>query len=158
MRATIAITAAAVLTLGLSTAVQAQEWNELPLADHTYRHQESGYRTDTIDVPLLPFRDLEYKVRMKAGASFVYTWHVVKMAEPDALVSEFHGHTDLDANRRGTVMFYRKAKGGTEQGMLIAPFDGIHGWYLLNQSKESIVVRLTLAGFYELIPEKPPQK
>jgi len=31
---------------------------------------------------------------------------------------------------------------------LTAPFSGIHGWYLNNQSTEDIVVVLNVAGFY----------
>jgi hypothetical protein len=50
----------------------------------------------------------------------------------------------------GDLMFYRKAFGTTERGVLVAPFSGIHGWYLRNDGEEPIVVRLKVAGFYEL--------
>jgi hypothetical protein len=50
-------------------------------------------------------------------------------------------------------MFYRKATGATERGVLTAPFKGIHGWYLRNDSDDRIVVRLKVAGFYELMPQ-----
>ncbi len=33
-------------------------------------------------------------------------------------------------------------------GALRAPFTGIHGWYLNNQSTEDVVVRLKVAGHY----------
>jgi hypothetical protein len=36
---------------------------------------------------------------------------------------------------------------------LTAPFTGIHGWYLRNDADEPIVVRLKVAGFYELVPQ-----
>jgi hypothetical protein len=35
-------------------------------------------------------------------------------------------------------------------GSLIAPFAGIHGWFLQNQEGESIVVTVRMSGFYEL--------
>jgi hypothetical protein len=38
--------------------------------------------------------------------------------------------------------------------MLTAPFDGVHGWYLQNQSDHPVVVRLQLAGFYT--PSRDP--
>jgi hypothetical protein len=36
--------------------------------------------------------------------------------------------------------------------MLVAPFDGIFGWYLQNQSEAPVTIKLDLAGFYQLIP------
>ena len=39
-----------------------------------------------------------------------------------------------------------------ETGSLIAPIDGVHGWYLQNQGVKKAVVTLRLAGFYELVP------
>jgi hypothetical protein len=56
-------------------------------------------------------------------------------------------------NNVGDLMFYRKADGGSERGSLVAPFSGIHGWYLVNGTDEPIVVRLEVAGFYELLPQ-----
>ena len=51
-------------------------------------------------------------------------------------------------------MFYRKATGASENGSLVAPFDGTHGWYFKNDTARPVVVRLTIAGFYELIPNQ----
>jgi hypothetical protein len=39
----------------------------------------------------------------------------------------------------------------------VAPFDGVHGWYWLNDSQQSVVVRLQIAGFYELVAEPDPR-
>ncbi len=127
-----------------------EDWIEVPLAQNVYRELPDGYRQDTLDVPVPPGPGLEVKLAMKEGASLVYTWHVIDMDEPHLLTSEFHGHTERQPGEPGTVMFYRKATGGSESGALVAPFDGIHGWYLRNDSDSPIVVRLTVAGFYEL--------
>jgi hypothetical protein len=35
---------------------------------------------------------------------------------------------------------------------LIAPWQGIHGWYWQNKSGAPVTVRLRMSGFYELIP------
>jgi len=80
----------------------------------------------------------------------------VEIAAPDRLTSEFHGHTDRAPGTTGTLVFYRKATGGTENGSLVAPFDGTHGWYLKNDTDRPVVVRLTLSGFYEVIPNQLP--
>jgi len=127
------------------------EWNELPLADGIFREHAVEYRTDVIDIPLGPLEELEYKLALNEGDAIVYQWDAVDLKDPELLWAEFHGHTP-PVNNVGDLMFYRKANGGSERGTLVAPFTGIHGWYLRNDAEEAIVVRLKVAGFYELIP------
>lgn len=129
-------------------AAAAPIWNEVPLGAATFREYANGYRTDTIDIPLEPFGELEYKLDMAEGQSIVYQWDVLEMEDPALLYAEFHGHTERVGDAPGTLMFYRKASGGTESGSLVAPFSGIHGWYLKNGTAQPIVVRLNVAGFY----------
>ncbi len=129
------------------------DWIEIPLPDGVFSEHAGDYRTDTIDIPLEPFGELEYKLGMTEGAAIVYQWNVVKIADPELLYAEFHGHTPRVGGAPGTLMFYRKANGGTERGALVAPFSGIHGWYLKNDTDQPIVVRLDVAGFYELLEQ-----
>ena len=139
--------------LALTGAVSSQvEWNELPLADGVFREYSADYRTDVIDIPLEPLGELEYKLGLNEGDSIVYQWDAVELDDPKMLYAEFHGHTP-PVNNAGDLMFYRKATGATERGTLVAPFTGIHGWYLRNEGDEPIVVRLKVAGFYELLPQ-----
>jgi hypothetical protein len=93
---------------------------------------------------------------MRQGESMVYSWRAVEIGAPDRLTSEFHGHTDRAPGTTGTLIFYRKGTGAAENGSLVAPFDGIHGWYLKNDTDRPVVVRLTLAGFYQVIPNQLP--
>src|SRR5688572_3356453 len=139
------------LALGGLASSQVQ-WNEKPLADGVFREYSADYRTDVIDIPLGPLGELEYKLGLNEGDSIVYQWDAVDLEKPELLYAEFHGHTP-PVNNTGDLMFYRKANGSTERGMLIAPFSGIHGWYLRNEGEEPIVVRLKVAGFYELLPQ-----
>jgi hypothetical protein len=129
----------------------ATPWIEIPLPDGVFREHDGEYRTDTIDIPLEAFGELEYKLAMSKGDSIVYRWNVVDMANPERLYAEFHGHTERVGGAPGSLMFYRKASGGSERGALVAPFSGIHGWYLKNDTDQAIVVRLDVAGFYELL-------
>lgn len=148
-------TALAVLFGGLSlvTAASSQvQWNEMPLADGVFREYSGEYRSDVIDIPLEGGGELEYKLGLNEGDSIVYQWDAVDLDEPDSLYAEFHGHTP-PVGGVGDLMFYRKATGATERGTLVAPFTGIHGWYLRNDGEEPIVVRLKVAGFYELLPQ-----
>lgn len=129
------------------------DWIEVPLPTGTFRESVVEYRTDTIDIPLEPFGELEYKLGMREGDSIVYRWDAVDLADPESLYAEFHGHTERVGDAPGTLMFYRKATGATERGALVAPFTGIHGWYLQNSNDDPIVVRLHVAGFYELLDQ-----
>lgn len=138
-------------------AIAQPEWKEVPLKDGTYRQYKANHRSDTVDIPVRPNGgEIEYMVKMRQGDSMVYSWRAVEIATPERLSSEFHGHTDRAPGTTGTLIFYRKATGGSENGALIAPFDGIHGWYLKNDTDRPVVVRLTLAGFYEVIPNQLP--
>ena len=127
------------------------QWNELPLAEGVFREYSADYRTDVIDIPLEPLGELEYKLGLNEGDSIVYQWDAVDLDDPEMLYAEFHGHTP-PVDNVGDLMFYRKATGATERGTLVAPFTGIHGWYLRNDTEAPIVVRLKVAGFYELLP------
>jgi hypothetical protein len=89
---------------------------------------------------------------LNEGYSIVYQWDAVDLKDPESLYAEFHRHTP-PVDNVGDLMFYRKATGGTERGTLVAPFTGIHGWYLRNDGEEAIVVRLKVAGFYELLEQ-----
>ena len=128
------------------------QWNEMPLADGVFREHSADYRSDVIEIPLEPLEELEYKLGLNEGDSIVYQWDAVDLDDPETLYAEFHGHTP-PVNNAGDLMFYRKAAGGTERGRLVAPFTGIHGWYLRNDGDEPIVVRLKVAGFYELLEQ-----
>jgi hypothetical protein len=145
------------LTLGdlSATARQAPAWNEVPLQPGVYREHRATYRTDSVDVPVGPNGgEIEYMVNMKQGEAVVYSWRALEISDAQRLTSEFHGHTDRAPGTTGTLVFYRKATGASESGSLIAPFDGTHGWYLKNDTASPIVVRLTIAGFYEVIPNQ----
>jgi hypothetical protein len=130
-----------------------QDWIEVPPDEGTFREYPEGFRTDVIDIPLEPYEELEYKLALHEGDAIVYEWNALKIDDPEQLYSEFHGHTERVGGEPGTLMFYRKATGGSESGLLVAPFTGIHGWYLVNSSEDPIVVRLNVAGIYELVDE-----
>jgi hypothetical protein len=117
------------------------------------------FRSDTLIIPLAAGGDgahrdeLEYKVRLKKGASFIYGWQVVGTKNPDEFYYDFHGEAPgTGSSKEVLVKIYRQANGIQANGALRAPFDGIHGWFLQNQSAQPVTVRLRLAGFYELIP------
>lgn len=129
------------------------DWIEVALPAGVFREHAGEYRTDTIDIPLEAGGELEYKLGMREGDSIVYHWNAVEISDPKLLYAEFHGHTERVGGAPGTLMFYRKANGAEERGTLVAPFSGVHGWYLKNDTDDAIVVRLHVAGFYELLDQ-----
>jgi hypothetical protein len=127
------------------------------------RDYPAGWRTDIIEIPLTSGDDLEtrryeleYKVSMKKGATLIYEWDVAGNDIPELFYSEFHGHDLPPPGQEMSVVNYKKATGLRQQGALVAPFDGIHGWYLQNQALPPVVVRMRIAGFYELIAPGQP--
>ncbi len=148
--------------LGLDDLANAQAWNEVPLPagdGELVRFYDVPFRTDTIDIPLpAEDGDLEYKVMMRAGDALVYSWEVPNIENPEWFYSEFHGHTEPSPGEVGNVTFYRNEVGDRDNGNFIAPFEGIHGWYLQNQTTRPVVVRLRLAGFYEEILDQIPDQ
>ena len=137
------------------------QWNEIPAPagkEALSRTYPAGYRTDVIDVPVKGNNgEIEYMIRMKAGETVVYSWEAPGIGDPQSFNTEFHGHTDAAPGRPGDLMFYEKAAGGKASGSLIAPWQGIHGWYWQNKSQAAVTVRLRMAGFYELVPGQTGQ-
>jgi len=125
-------------------------WREYPLRDGVIQIQQAKWKTETIDIPV-PANggDLEYKLAMKKGDAIVYSINYGALEHPGLAVSEFHGHTEKGADGNGDLMFYSKTGGSPQSGSFSAPWDGIHGWYLKNDSTKDIVVKLEVAGFYE---------
>ncbi len=124
-------------------------WREYPLRDGVMSIQPAKWRTDVINVPVKAGTDLEYKLTMKKGQGVVYNVSYGDLEHPGMMEVEFHGHTEKDASGAGDLMFYSKTGGSPESGTFIAPWDGIHGWWLKNDSPKDVVVKLELAGFYE---------
>ena len=124
-------------------------WREYPLRDGVISIQPRKWRTDTVRVPVPAGKGLEYKLTMVKGEGLVYNISYGALDDPAKMVTEFHGHTK-QVNGVGDLMFYSKTGGSPQSGVFTAPWDGIHGWYLKNDSAKDVVVTLELAGFYAL--------
>jgi hypothetical protein len=122
------------------------------------REYATPFRSDTIDIPLMGAdsqgSELEYKVRMKPGATLVYSWSV--NAPPEEFYYDFHSQQLPSPSPKEVVISHKSGVGAGGNGALVAPFEGIHGWYLQNQSVKPVVVHLKLSGFYELLPNGQP--
>jgi hypothetical protein len=132
-------------------------YETVPGGAASHRSQPTAFRSDSIDIPLgspqvaKKGSDLEYKVRMKAGDSLVYSWTVSGLDDPQKLHYDLHGELPT-APGSGQVVEYIKGHGAQSHGTFTAPIPGVHGWYLQNLSARPLVVHLKLSGFYELVP------
>jgi hypothetical protein len=111
------------------------------------------FRTDTISIPLAAEGEegyeLEYKVRMKAGSTLVYSW-----TTPANVYYDFHSESD-DKPKPRVISHRIEDDAMQSHGSLSAPFDGIHGWYWQNHDTKANKVTLKMSGFYELHEKKP---
>lgn len=145
--------------LKLGTPVPKEEAVDASAASTSItRYYPTAYRSDIVDIPLAVSGDanrgdeLEYKVRMKAGDSMVYSWSV-PIANPEEFYYDFHGENPAGpGNPTAKVVEYKQSTGTSSNGVLVAPIPGVHGWFLQNQSEKAVVVRLRISGFYELVP------
>ena len=68
---------------------------------------------------------------------------------------DFHGEPPDEPKKSQS---YATGTGNKMNGSLIAPFAGIHGWFLQNQEGEPIVVTVRMSGFYELREDPAAKK
>jgi hypothetical protein len=134
-------------TLAADETPPAPEWIDVPLSNATWWDQSTEWKTEVYEIPVAAGKALEHMLRMSEGDMIVYNW-TVAMTEPELLTAEFHGHTERTGTEPGTVMFYTQHKNGEESGALRAPFTGVHGWYLNNESAQDVVIRLEVAGYF----------
>ncbi|MDP3739521.1 MAG: hypothetical protein Q8R02_19190 [Hyphomonadaceae bacterium] len=123
------------------------------------RREPAAFRTDSFEIPLAPDGDearrnaLEFKVKVNKGSMLIYRWRVEGLSVPEDLMFDFHGHTVAGAAQgEVSVADYERASGAEANGSLVAPIDGIHGWYFRNRSDKPLRIRVQLAGYYQLIP------
>jgi len=126
------------------------EWIDVPLADNVYFEANPMYQTDQVEIPVPANSDLEYMLEMQQGHSVSYQWRSTDISNPELLLAEFHGHTVRDSEEPGDVMIFKESRGGTSDGYLVAPFDGVHGWYFSNETDSDINIALSLSGFYTI--------
>jgi hypothetical protein len=98
-------------------------------------------RSDTMQVKLAPDEGTEIKVDMAEGDSVNYQW------------SSSGGKVNFDVHgdsRKLKISYHAYEKGSEveKQGVLVAAFDGSHGWFWRNRTSETMTVTLTTQGDY----------
>jgi hypothetical protein len=115
------------------------------------RFYEIAYRTDTFEIPVSAKAEkgsaLEFKVMMKEGETLIYSWEAEGAGAED-FYFDLHAETPGEDPR---VVGLKQANAQRSDGALVAPIDGVHGWYWQNKSANAVKVKLKIAGFYALI-------
>jgi hypothetical protein len=113
-----------------------------PVQEGAISHYASSYKFDSAEFTIAPYDYVEYKYRLEKGASMEYAW-----TANSEVIQDFHGARD-SADSSNTEESYDKRQRHEAFGSLLAPFDGIHGWYWENPGGTPITVKLKTAGFY----------
>ena len=89
-------------------------------------------------ITLAPGEGKEVKLVMVEGGRAIYSW------ETDRGVVNYDTHADAPG-----IDYYGYGKGtsvASDEGVLVAAFDGKHGWFWRNRTRESLTVTLRTSG------------
>lgn len=103
--------------------------------------QPSAARTDQMTVTLAPNEGTEIKVDLTKGKVVTYSW------SSDGGKANYDVHGD---SKTLNINYHNYAKGSdvSKEGTIEAAFDGSHGWFWRNRTKETITVTLKTSGEY----------
>ena len=94
---------------------------------------------DEISITLSPGQGTEVKLVMEAGAQARFQW----TANGGRLNYDTHG------NGGGQSISYEKGRGVPgDEGVLVAAFDGDHGWFWRNRTDKDVTLTLRASGAY----------
>jgi hypothetical protein len=113
----------------------------VPIRKGTLGEYSAEYKVDAVELTLGPYEYVEYKYHLENGATMLYSW-----TASAPLIHDFHGAADGAVS--GAEQSFDKQNRGEAKGSFTAPFSGIHGWYWENPGTDTVVVKLTSAGFY----------
>ncbi len=106
----------------------------------------SAEKKDETVITLKPGETAEIKLDMSQGAKVTYQW-VVRGGGVN-----FDTHGDPINPPKGFYHGYGKGKQSMgEQGVIVAAFDGKHGWFWRNRSSENSTITLTTKGGYSVL-------
>lgn len=108
-------------------------------------HQDEPHAavTRTVQLTLPAEGETEIKTALATGKVILYSWKV----DRGQIYSDFHGH-DPEAGDDYWVRYKEQQEGAGDDGSLVAPFGGEHGWYWLNYNEFPVTVTLTVSGYF----------
>lgn len=110
-------------------------------ADNPAPNVQLPIREDKAKIVVPAGEGLEYKVTMLKYGVLTYDWSTDK----GEVYLDMHGEVKGNSN---FFESYLIAYSNNMTGTLLAPFEGPHGWYFKNNSKEDITIEINLKGQY----------
>lgn len=104
-------------------------------------------RSDVATITLQPNQGREIKLAMREGARANFSWST------DRGVVNFDEHADSKNPPRDYYNYRKGSAVANDEGVLVAAFEGWHGWYWRNRGKEVVSVTLRTSGDYQDIKE-----
>ena len=101
--------------------------------------------TVTMTVELESGAETEIKLVLRENQMISYSWSV----DEGIVYSDFHGHTP-EFGEDFWVRYQEDQRGSSaENGSLVAPFAGEHGWYWVNLEDRAVTITLTVTGYFD---------
>ncbi len=94
---------------------------------------------DVWEYELGPFDSVEFKYTIPEGARMAFRWEGSGELNYDMHAHPFEGGVEMTES-------FSVDKAQLMQGIYIAPFTGIHGWYWQNRSLDNVTLRLEASG------------
>lgn len=113
--------------------------------------EDMPFKSETFDIEIEDYGEIEHKFIMPADSTFVYSWEVLNPSG-EGVYYDFHGHpSSQDATNypEGFEMAYARGEGTTQSGAFTTPFAGYHGFYFMNIEQGPITVRVTVSGYWK---------
>ena len=104
-------------------------------------------RSDVATITLQPNQGREIKLAMREGARATFSWST------DKGVVNFDEHADSKNPPRDYHGYRKGTAVAKDEGVLVAAFEGWHGWYWRNRGKETVTVTLRTSGDYQDLKE-----
>lgn len=124
--------------LAAETAAEAAPAEAARAAEAPPASEPEG-RSDEISITLSPGEGTEIKLVMQEGAEARFEW----TANGGLLNYDTHG------DGGGQSISYEKGRGVPEdEGVLVAAFDGNHGWFWRNRTEVDVTLTLRTSGAY----------
>ncbi|MGB4100881.1 MAG: transmembrane anchor protein [Alphaproteobacteria bacterium] len=112
-----------------------------PAASASDRASQPAELSHEMSLSLSPNEGAEIKVELKKGMTTKYVWFT------DGGKANFDIHGD---SKESNIDYHGYSKGAKErdEGVLVAAFDGYHGWFWRNRTKKPLTVTLQTRGDY----------
>jgi len=120
--------------------------NAAPLREGPLTHYQGPFQVNSAVLVIPPYQYVEYKYHMLKDASLEFAW------EADGPVAH-DNHSEPDTYPDDPAVSFDKRKVQKANGTLVAPFNGLHGWYWENLGGAPVTVKVSAAGYYDYAVE-----